>query len=145
MVTDVARLLPLVNNRALSRDDQRYVVSQFFGVASDGCALILQSGGDAFDALELLELTRGSIIRLLMDDRSDMSALRQSCPRIATEYERLRAEVNTPIHDMHDTDGRSLPAIRRLEAVRELDQCIHKIRNQPALQCFLLGPIKKEL
>jgi len=83
VVTDVAYLLPLLDNRSLSRDDQRHVVSQFFGIASDVGALVLQNGGDAFDALELLELTRRSIIGLLMDDRSDISALRRSCPELA--------------------------------------------------------------
>ncbi|OAP53981.1 hypothetical protein AYL99_11861 [Fonsecaea erecta] len=104
VVTGVTRLLPLVNNRSLSRDDQRHVVAQFSGIASDVVALVLQNEGDAFHALELLEFARGSIIGLLMDD-----------------------------------------LLRHLAAVRELDQCIHNIRDQPGHQRFLLGPTQGEL
>ena len=145
VATDVAHLLPLVNNRSLSRDDQRHVVSQFSGIASNVGALVLQNRGDAFTALELVELTRGSIIRLLMDDRSDQSTLRLSHPELAAEYERLRTEVNTPVHETDDPHLPRFGNTRRLEAVRELDQCIHQIREVPSYQRFLLGPSREEL
>lgn len=142
---DVVRLLPLVNNRSLSRDDQRNVVSEFSGIASDVGALVLENGGDAFDALELVELTRGSIIGLLMDDHSDQSTLRQSYPELAAEYERLRIEVNAPAYETKNTDLPSPYNTRRLEAIRELDECIRRIRDIPSHRRFLLGPSHTEL
>jgi len=142
---DVAHFLPLVNNRSLSQDDQRFVVSEFSGIASDVGALILENRGSAFDALELVELTRGSIIGLLMDDRSDQSILRQSYPELAAEYERLRTEVNAPAHKTEYPDLTAPPRHTTSRSVRELDGCIRRIRDIPSHHRFLLGPSHAEL
>jgi hypothetical protein len=94
---DATRLLPLINNRFLSREDQQYVVSQFSGFPADICALMLQTGHHASEALELLKFGREIIMGLLLDDRSDISGLRSSHPKEAATYKRLRSEMNMPI------------------------------------------------
>ena len=141
----VVRFLPLVNNRSLSRDDQQHVVSRFSGVAPDVCSLVLHTGGDGFEVLELLELGRGVIISLLMDDRSDISKLESSFPEEAATYDRLRNEVNAPVSEVADLALRSIRMTRRLEAVKELDERIHSIRELPGHRRFLLGPTLEEL
>jgi hypothetical protein len=128
---EVVRLLPLVNSRSLSLDNQQHVVSQFSGVVSDVCSLILQTDGDAFKAIELLKLDEGAIIGLLMDDRSDISILQLFFPEKAAAYDRLRNEMNTPIHEAGDLDLRRLRKTRHLQTVKELDECIQSIRDLP--------------
>jgi hypothetical protein len=44
-------------------------------LTADACSLSLQAGDESFKALELLELGRGVIMGLLIDDRSDISRL----------------------------------------------------------------------
>ena len=48
-------LLPLINNRSLSRNEEQYVVLRFSGLAADAYLLSLQVSDDVFEALELLE------------------------------------------------------------------------------------------
>jgi hypothetical protein len=74
-------LLPLINNCSLSRDDQQYVVSRFSSLAADVCSPLLQTGDDVFEALELLELCRGVIIGLLIDNRSDIQDWNYHIPK----------------------------------------------------------------
>ena len=138
-------LLPLINNRSLSREDQQDVASRFAGLAADACSLSLQAGDDAFEALELVELGRGVIMGLLIDDRSDISKLEWSHPEKAAAYDQLRSEVSAPMHEMENLNMRRSRMIRHGEAVKELDECIHSIRQLPGHQRFLLGPTLDEL
>jgi hypothetical protein len=131
-------LLPLINNRCLSRDDQQYMALRFSGLVADACSLSLQADDDAFEALELLELGRGVIMGLLIDDRSDISRLERSHPEKAVIYDRLRNEVNAPVHEIEDLNLRQGRMTRHLEAVNELDDCIRSIRQLPEHQRFLL-------
>jgi hypothetical protein len=48
------RLLPQLVTRYISRSDQQYIATQFFGLAALSCALSLQSGDDIRLALETL-------------------------------------------------------------------------------------------
>ena len=138
-------LLPLINNRSLSREDQQDVASRFAGLAADACSLSLQAGDDAFEALELVELGRGVIMGLLIDDRSDISKLEWSHPEKAAAYDQLRSEVSAPMHEMENLNMRRSRMTRHGEAVKELDECIHSIRQLPGHQRFLLGPTLDEL
>jgi tetratricopeptide (TPR) repeat protein len=139
------QLLPLINNRSLSRQDQQHVVSRFSGLAADACSLSLQASDDAFGALELLELGRGVIMGMLIDDRSDISTLKRSQSEKAATYDRLRNEVNAPIHEIEVSDLRQNRMTRHLQAVKDLDECILDIRELPEHRRFLLGPTAEEL
>jgi tetratricopeptide (TPR) repeat protein len=139
------QLLPLINNRSLSRQDQQHVVSRFSGLAADACSLSLQASDDAFGALELLELGRGVIMGMLIDDRSDISTLKRLQPEKAATYDRLRNEVNAPIHEIEVSDLRQNRITRHLQAVKDLDECILDIRELPEHRRFLLGLTAEEL
>jgi hypothetical protein len=125
--------------------DSQLRTCQFSGLAADVCALMLQTGHHAFEALELLELGRGVIMGLLLDDRSDISALRSSHPEKAATYERLRSEVNISVQKFEDEHQRQGQLIRHLDAVKELGGCIHEIRQLPEHRRFLLGPTPEQL
>lgn len=88
----------MITNRSLSREDQQHVVSSFSGLAADTCSLSFQAGDDAFEALQPLELGRGVIMGLSIDDRTNISSLERSYPEKAATYDRLRNEVNAPMH-----------------------------------------------
>jgi hypothetical protein len=50
IVKKTIRLLSLVDNRSLSRDEEQYIILRFSGLAADACSLSLQVGNDAFEA-----------------------------------------------------------------------------------------------
>lgn len=145
IANEVINMIPRINNRSLSRDDQRIIASRFSGLAGNACSLSLQCNSDAIEALKLSELGRGVIIGLLMDDRSDISALSQSHPEKAAAFDRLRSEVNTPVDEAKDLDVRRHEMTRHLEAVKELDEAIFIIRQLDGFEQFLLGPTLDEL
>ncbi|KAF2403292.1 hypothetical protein EJ06DRAFT_326122 [Trichodelitschia bisporula] len=133
---DALDLLPHVHNRSLSRNDQQHVVSLFSGLAASACSLALQVGKPPSEALEVLEKGRALILGLLIDDRSDVSALRAVYPDLCTKYESLREEVNTPIKSNTDQRLRQIALERFSEAIEELEECIEEIRRLPQFSRF---------
>ena len=140
----VVSLLPIMNNRSLNRDDQQHIVSRFSGLAADACSLALEVGDSPFQALELLELGRGVILGLLMDDRSDLSELRAYDPEKAAKFEKLRDAVNAPIQDAEGSKNSLTVMNQRLKAFRDLDNCLQEIRQLPGHDRFQLGLTEDE-
>ncbi|RKK88945.1 hypothetical protein BFJ71_g12645 [Fusarium oxysporum] len=137
-------LLPTVNTKLLDRTDQQFVVSTFSGVAADLCAFLLQSNHPA-DALRYLEKGRAVIIGQLMDSRSDLSLLERQHPDLACQYQQLRDEVNTPLRQVEQGRIETQLRTRRLEALAELDACIHEIRGTAGHERFMLGQETAEM
>ncbi|EXM12961.1 hypothetical protein FOTG_18569 [Fusarium oxysporum f. sp. vasinfectum 25433] len=137
-------LLPIVNTRLLDRDDQQFVMSTFSGVAANLCAFFLQSN-QPDDALRYLEKGRAVIIGQLMDARSDLSLLERQHPDLACRYQQLRDEVNTPLRQVDQGIIQPQLRIRRLEALAELDACIHEIRGTAGHERFMLGQETAEM
>lgn len=86
------------------------------------------------EALDSLEVSRGTILGYLIDGRSELSELKASYP----EHEALYASLQRA------------RACRRGEKVepearQELDRYILEIRQLPGFQRFLLGPTAQEL
>ncbi|KAF2403025.1 hypothetical protein EJ06DRAFT_536507 [Trichodelitschia bisporula] len=133
---DALDLLPRVHTRSLSRNDQQHVVSLFSGLATSACSLALQLGKPPSEALEVLEKGRALILGLLIDDRSDVSALRAVYPDLCTKYESLREEVNTPIKSNTDQRLRQIALERFSEAIEELEKCTEEIRRLPQFSRF---------
>lgn len=145
IAAEALKMVPVVVSRSLNRDNQQHVVSLFSGLAADACSLSLEVDENAGKALQLLEHGRAVILGLVMDDRSDISHLEKHCPEKAGTYERLRTEVNMPIYDTEDPKERQRLARRRIAAVKELEDCIHQIREIPGYDRFLRGPTLEEL
>ncbi|KAH6883559.1 CHAT domain-containing protein [Thelonectria olida] len=141
---NIIDLLPSVNTKLLDRSDQQFVVSTFSGVAADLCAFLLQSNQTA-EALRYLEKGRAVIIGQLMDSRSDLSLLEQQHPDIARRYQQLRDEVNIPLRQVEQGIIQAQLRIRRLEALAELDACIHEIRGIAGHERFMLGQETAEM
>lgn len=80
-----------------------------------------------------------------MNDRSDISKLHSQYPDLASAYERLCDEVNTPLRDLDDSENWMTVSRRRRTAADELDMCIQKIRMLPGYDRFLLGQTATEM
>lgn len=93
----------------------------------------------------MLELGRGVILGYLINDRSNISELAASYPEHAEDYDKLRNEVNDPLIDIEDSRSQIARLNRRIEVIRELDNCIESIQRLPRHERFLLGPTPKEL
>ena len=144
LARDVIDLLAVVNNRFLDRRDRQYVMSIFSGIAADSCALFLETRKPS-DALQYLGKGRAVILSQLMDDRSDISNLKEYYPELASTYDSLRDEVNRPLEDLEDGSKRTKVLKRRRAAIEELDLCIQAIRRLPGYNRFLLGQTTAEM
>lgn len=138
-------ILQKTNTRLLSRDDQQRITAEFSDIAVETCALSIKPGSGAIEALELLELGRGSILGLLIEDRSDLSAVAASFPEEAAGFEELRNKVSRPAHIGEDVPSRLELSARRDRHVRELDQMISKIRGLPGQARFLRIPAAEDI
>jgi tetratricopeptide (TPR) repeat protein len=133
-------ILHKTNTRLLSRDGQQRITAEFSDIAVETCALSIRSGGSAAETLELLELGRGSILGLLIEDRSDLSAVAALYPKQAARFEELRNKISQPGRTGEDVPSRLDSSTRRDRHVRELDQMILEIRGLPGQERFLKGP-----
>ena len=135
-------LLVLLSNKSLEREDRQYVLSLSPGVAAEACALLLEVN-EPEEATQYLELGRAVILGQLMDDRSDISELKQHYPQYASTYESLRVEMIEPLR--HSDLATVHPPIRRQAAVRELESCIEGIRRLPNFDRFQAGQTTEEI
>jgi tetratricopeptide (TPR) repeat protein len=136
-------LLPIVHTRTLDRSDQQFVLSQFAGIASNLCALLL-SEDRVSEAFESLEHGRAVIIRRLLDDKSDLSHLSQYHPKLSQRYQDIVADINmSSIHTTCDTTEGNL--LRRRKAAADLEACLNDIRAIPGHERFALGQTVAEM
>src|ERR1700751_2329692 len=145
-------LLPAASPRALQRSDQQYTLSAFAGVASAAAATLLQAGGSALEALQLLELGRGVMSSLLLDMRTDITLLEESHPAIAEQFKNIRDELDPPIRDRDNVfaDNETLTDLesqttRRHTIAKEFQSIVDKIRTLKGFERFLLGPSEDNL
>ncbi|KAI0109669.1 CHAT domain-containing protein [Nemania sp. FL0031] len=117
-------LLPVVNAKLLNRVDQYFTIANFFGIAANLCALLLERNQPE-DAIEHLEKGRATIIGQLVDARSDLTSLRNI--------------FNTPVDRLKQDLERTQVADRRRQALIEINICIQEIRAVEGHGRFLLG------
>lgn len=140
---DAVQLLPLVCGRHLNRQDQQHAIQETSGVAAIACSLSIKTGC-VEQALQQVEFGRGLILGYSIDNKSDISVLKQADSFVAERFEQLRFTLSKPIPDAE-------PAIRqqaieeRIEAVQLLDDCLTRIRELPGHERFLQEPELNEL
>jgi hypothetical protein len=145
LAVQAINLLPLMNRRILSRDDQQYILAKFAGLAAKACSLTLESGRPVEVSVEILEQGRGAILGLVIDDQRDISRLYQLYPEEAKKYERLRRGANTIPSDTTASNLQEQVWKRRAQVITELEDYIERIRRLPGLERFLLGASAQEL
>jgi tetratricopeptide (TPR) repeat protein len=139
-------LLPIMNNLSLSPQDQQHVASKLSGLVSEACSLALHTGASAESAVTLLERGRGSIMSLLIDDRSDIASIKASYPEEAGAYESVRAALNAGREQtVQQFDAVQPNTVDYLDLARELDNCIARIRKLPGSERFLMSSTPEEL
>ncbi len=130
-------LLPIINTKLLSRDDQQFVMATFAGIAANLCAFLLETNQPT-EALLYLEKGRAVIIGQLIDARSDVSFLAEQHPDLARRYKNVRDQLN-------DQSQKNQLAAQRREVAERLDVCIREIRQLPGHERFLLGQTVAEM
>lgn len=151
-------LLQRVGLRSMARDDQQYKVIQLVGLAERAASAAIEAGKPAYDALKLLELSRGIIMGLAIDCREDLSDLEKTHPALFSQYNFLRAEMDMPLLQWdeilqveypHTVDGtidhsnrqhRSHIRETRERAASEMELTIKQIRKFPGFEGFQLPP-----
>ncbi|KAH7000663.1 CHAT domain-containing protein [Ilyonectria destructans] len=141
----VLDILRRTNTRLLGRDDQQRLTADFSDIAVETCALSIQAGERPDQALELLELGRGLILGLLIEDRSDVSGLAATHLELAARFERLRDAISRPVDTGVDVALRQAMVRQRDNQVRELDGLISEIRQLTGHENFLKGPTAEEV
>ncbi|RPA92813.1 TPR-like protein [Choiromyces venosus 120613-1] len=146
ILEDAVNLMPRVNLRSLKRDDQQYILSALSGLAAIASSVALQAGNGAYNSLKLLELGRGVIMGFAIDSRSDISELQADYPHLCDKFDRLRAEIDSPMNEIEREQGgtpdqcRDRAISRRREAIDEMENIISYIRTLPGYTGFLLPP-----
>jgi tetratricopeptide (TPR) repeat protein len=133
----VIDVLPTINPRFLNRSDRQYILSRYSGIAADACAVLLKTRSTG-TALQCLEKGRAVILGQLIDDRTDITALRSEYSELASQFDILRNEVNNPANT-------SLVAHRHRLAAVELDKCIKNIQQLPGHTHFMSGLSEDEM
>lgn len=143
MAQRAVKLLPLVCGRHLNRKDQQHAIREISGVAATACSLSIKAG-HVEQALQQVEFGRGLILGYLIDNKSDISLLKQADSSLADEFEEIRTAASRPIPDAE-------PALRqqaiqkRTEAAQLFNTCLERIRRFPGHESFLKEPELEEL
>jgi len=157
LLQDAVKLLPLVSPRTLEHTDKQHMLGEFSGLASKAAAATLNAGKEAIHALELLELGRGVVSGLLLEVRTDISALKEQHRHLAEEFERLRDELDSPADDTVERIAPLAPskmdtvstsesrAKRRRDADQSFSELVTTIRSHPGFHNFLCPPTADEL
>ena len=151
ILQDAVVLLPSLSPRSSENTDKQFILSDFSGLASMAAAIALNAGRDAYDALKLLELGRGVIAGLLLEMRTDISAVREKHPELAKDFESLRDELDLPQRKTDLPESSDITpswedkAKRRREADLRFTGVCKEIRALPGFQNFLLPPTANEL
>nr|WSW67625.1 CHAT domain-containing protein [Streptomyces sp. NBC_00995] len=139
-------LLPGLAPRSLARIDQEARLSGSDGLASDAAALALFEGAPD-RALVLLEQGRAVLLGQGLENRADVSRLRDLDPDRAAEFERIRDELSTPppLSPAKDALDASVFAETRHALARRWSELLTEVRELPGLGDFLQPPSVPEL
>jgi tetratricopeptide (TPR) repeat protein len=123
--------LEKLNGQILSRDDQQFVLKAYGGLSATAAAITLEAGGEPWEALQVLERGRGSILNISLDRRADLLELKEQSPALYREYMALRglasldtASQNTTERSELGTGSALLAIMKSQKAKAELEKNI---------------------
>jgi hypothetical protein len=147
ILQDAVKMLPLVSLRMLENSDKQYTLREFSGLASMAAAISLNAHKDHYRALQILELGRCVLAGLLLDMRTDISDLRERHPDLASKFETLRNELDSPSKSGVLTD--EVPWESRTssksKAEQRLNDVLIEIRSRPGFENTFLPPTSGEV
>ena len=135
-------ILPLLISNLSSKLDQENMMKSISGLAAIGCAVSLECSDAGFEAIRVLELTRGTINRLATNSTAEGSMLYRSDPRLAEQSKDLRSSVNAPSEDREDLRETNLS---REPATATLHNLVAHAPSDIGFESFLDLPSKVEL
>jgi tetratricopeptide (TPR) repeat protein len=145
-------LLRKVCPRTLEREDQQYQLLQFGGLASDASALSLKASGDPEKALQLLELGRGVMANLLLEQRRNLGSLKLAPPDLAQRFydvvnrlDPTTRDLVTPRIEASQEAQENNSNQQRRELSEEFDEVVELIHQVPGFEHFLSGLSVDEL
>jgi hypothetical protein len=147
--TRAIELIGQVTPRSLTRKDQEALLAEMGGLGADAAACCVQAG--LVDrAVELFEQGRGVLLGQALDARTDLTALTEQRPTLATSFIRLLDVLNevenveqahpTPVHSTLRT-----ASDERRAAGATFIQLIAEIRQLDGFDGFLRPPPVAEL
>lgn len=140
-------LTPLAMARSLENSDKQWLLAEFAGLASDATAVALMAKASTFDALKLLETSRGVIMGSILGLRSDVDDLQQHHPKVAEEYLKFRDQIDSTKVKLSNPSAAWLPTNQpdfRHNANKDIERVVEHIRGLPGFQSFLREPSEGE-
>ena len=133
-------LLRFVTPRALNQRDRQRNVARFSGITARAVSTYLDTGGDVYTAIQLLETGRGLLASIQLDYRSDISVLKTRHPAVGQEFEVLRDQLDRPLDDdpllAKDNSYADVEDTRYLS--KRFDDLLATIRRLEGFDRFLL-------
>ncbi|EPE31134.1 hypothetical protein GLAREA_04101 [Glarea lozoyensis ATCC 20868] len=142
-------LLPTISPRLLNRADQQDNIATFAGFASIGASILLETGRDTFDAIKIMEASRGVMSSLQLETRIDTSCLEDYDKDLAAEFIALRDLLDSPPTDLLATPKTSInlekKMERRITASKRLNEILLEIHTVEQLNDLILGLSEQSL
>ncbi|MEU6232188.1 CHAT domain-containing protein [Kitasatospora sp. NPDC047058] len=161
LLAAAVELLPIVAERWLRRSDQQHELGEVSGLASDAAALLLSCSGSESPAspvldraLVVLEAGRAVLLGQALENRTDLTALRQVHPRMADRFVQLTdvldSDVPSPPTAAAEASTRvgALGApqpLGRHRAALDLRELIDQVRDLGGFADFLRQPSAEDL
>ncbi|KAM0243061.1 hypothetical protein ACHAP5_006937 [Fusarium lateritium] len=148
----IMSLLPQLITRSHETGDKQHAAGSRIGMACNAAAVAFQAGRPPFEALELLELGRGTLSKYSEDMKIDPSSLQQLSGELSQSYVRLRDELDDshlPSPPFTTGFGNSFQhqvsqLNRRHVVATELDDIIHEMQKLPGFEDLWAAPTEVE-
>ncbi|MFI1031568.1 CHAT domain-containing protein [Streptomyces sp. NPDC020951] len=164
-------LVPLLAWRGLDRTERERLLASCAGLAQDGAAAALAAGFPE-QAVELLERGRSVLWSQLLEQHTELDALRAAAPALAARLDQVRSALDAPngtgaaaawptAPPLTGSAGAGTPppgapyrpvwlehhdaADRRTAPAQEWDELIEEVRRLPGFENFLRRPRLREL
>lgn len=148
MLSQAIELLPRIISRNLLQSDQLFILSQIPRLAADAAALEMRTNKRVDEAARQLELGRGVIAGLDINERSNTADLEDAHPELSRRFKDVQEPLDRLEEDVILPDIKSFlwsQVARRYDVVQEFDRLAAKIRGEPGFDQFLLSPLPNEL
>jgi hypothetical protein len=143
-------LLPQTAPRRLPYADREHQLAGFSGLAGHAAACEIALGRP-HRAVELLEAGRGVLLGQALDARTEVTALHDRHPDLATRFEHLRSALDRPegagftAAESENVPTAPLFGEDRHAVADEWDELLASIRRLPGFENFLLPPTIDDL
>ncbi|KAH8782658.1 TPR domain-containing protein [Diaporthe sp. PMI_573] len=145
-------LIPLLAPLSLQSADKQHQLREAVGLASDAAAIALHSRDTPFAALRLLEIGRGVLAGSLQSIRTDLSALQQTHPQLASAFVDLRDKLDGPASRTSPEPPQlalglstNVEGDRRHKASADMDRLLGEIREKPGFEQFLTSATEDQM